>query len=79
VTAAERLRHFADRVGESTSAVRHLTKGARGRWWFGDVASDATHVRREYAFEPRLAVTAVILLPIVKIFWHYMRVALDAI
>jgi hypothetical protein len=80
ITAAETPSFFAYHVGDFTSAVRHLTNGARGRWWFDDVAGDATHVRWEYTFEPRSAVTAVILFPIVRIFWRgYMRVAMDAL
>jgi hypothetical protein len=70
VTAADTPDYFAYVVtGFSHPLVRMLVKEGRGQWWFTDEPS-GTHVKWTYAFVPRSALAAPLLMPVVKFSWN---------
>lgn len=77
LTAYEPPRYFAYRVGGFTNALRLLSTGARGEWWFEETAGD-TSVRWRYVFEPTSMVVLPFLAPIGLIWQRYMQAALNA-
>jgi hypothetical protein len=54
ITAYERPRHFAYRVGPFESGpLRHLIVDAHGEWWFTARDATSTGIRWSYTFRPR--------------------------
>lgn len=76
VTRCEAPRAFGYTVDRFTNPIRLLAREARGAWVF----DEGGEVRWTYAFAARSAPAALVLLPIVRIFWRgFMRRALDAL
>ena len=78
VTVCERPSYFAYRVSKFTNVIRLVAKEASGQWWFEERGSQ-TCVKWKYTFHAHNALTALLLFPIVQLFWKgYMRVGLNA-
>jgi hypothetical protein len=76
VMVCERPSYFAYRVSKFTNAIRFLADEATGQWWFEEKGSK-TDVKWTYTFHAHNALTALLLFPIVQLFWNgYMRVGM---
>jgi hypothetical protein len=76
VTRCEAPQTFGYTVRGFTNPVRFLAREARGVWVF----EERGEVRWTYAFAARSPVHALVLAPVVKLFWRgFMRRALDAL
>ena len=77
VTVCERPSYFAYRVSKFTNVIRLLAKEAKGQWWFEE-EGNKTDVKWQYTFYAHNALTALLLFPIVQLFWQgYMRVGMN--
>ncbi len=66
--------YFAYSVTNFTNALRWLTPGARGEWWFTPTADGATLVRWRYTFAARSRLVFPVLWLVVRGLWQgYMR------
>jgi hypothetical protein len=80
VTACERPGYFAYRVGDFDNFLGRLAAQATGEWRFTDEPGETTGIRWTYTFHARNAFAAMVMLPIVKIFWRgFMRQAIAAL
>jgi|SRR5215211_223546 len=80
VTGYDRPGYFAYRVSDFDNVIGRLATDARGRWWFTDGPHGSTHSRWTYTFNSRNPLTAMMLLPIVKILWRgFMRRAITTL
>lgn len=78
VTVCQRPSYFAYRVSKPTNILRLLVREAVGQWWFEEQA-DQTSITWTYTFHPHNFLTALLLFPVVRLFWNgYMRVGLTA-
>jgi GNAT superfamily N-acetyltransferase len=78
LTRVEPPGHFAYRIDELTSPLRHLTPRFRGAWWFVRVGPERTLARWRYEFEPRSALARPLTALVVKGLWRpYMARALE--
>jgi Polyketide cyclase / dehydrase and lipid transport len=78
VTDCHRPDYFAYRVRKFTNFIRILAKEAEGQWWFVE-EGDNSEVKWKYSFYAHNAFTALLLYPIVKLFWSgYMREGMKA-
>jgi len=77
VTTATAPDYFAYRLTEfSSPMVRALIKEGRGQWWFTDSGS-GLQAKWTYTVEGRNILAALVLYPVVKIFWNrYMKAAM---
>jgi hypothetical protein len=70
VTAATAPDYFAYRLTEfSSRSLRLLVREARGQWWFTDDGT-GTHAKWTYTAESRGPLTALILMPVMKVLWN---------
>lgn len=70
VTAAAAPDYFAYRLTEfSSRRLRLLVREARGQWWLTDDGA-GTHAKWTYTAESRGPLTALILVPIMKVLWN---------
>jgi hypothetical protein len=70
VTAATAPDYFAYRLTEfSSRSLRLLVRDARGQWWFTDDGI-GTHAKWTYTAESSGLLTALILIPVMKILWN---------
>jgi len=70
VTKATAPDYYAYRLTEfSARSLSLLVREARGQWWFTDDGT-GTHVKWTYTAESRGPLAALILLPVMKIFWN---------
>ncbi|MFX0202182.1 MAG: SRPBCC family protein [Candidatus Hodarchaeota archaeon] len=76
VTVCERPSYFAYRVSKFTNVIRFFARDATGQWWFEEKGRK-TYVKWKYTFYAYNAFTALLLFPIVQLFWNgYMRVGM---
>jgi hypothetical protein len=79
VTACQRPGYFAYRVSKFTNVIRLLAKDAAGQWWFEEKGSE-TYIKWKYTFNAHNALTALLLFPIVQLFWSgYMGTGMKTI
>jgi len=70
VTAAAAPDYYAYRLTEfSGRSLRLLVQEARGQWWFTDDGT-GTHAKWTYTAESRGLLSALILVPVMKILWN---------
>jgi hypothetical protein len=71
-------RFFAYTIHGFTNALRWLTSGVRGEWWFREQEDGTTLVRWSYGFTPRSAWARPLLWLVVRLLWAgYMRAAIE--
>jgi hypothetical protein len=76
VTAYERPNYFAYRTDNYSFALKYISTGAKGQWWF-NADNGLTHIKWSYAFTAKGPFTAVLLSLFVRSQWAgYMRVCL---
>jgi Polyketide cyclase / dehydrase and lipid transport len=74
ITAYERPRHFAYRVGPFTGPFRRLVRAADGAWWFAPAtASGGTEIHWTYAFEPARFAAPAVRLAVAPLWRAYAR------
>lgn len=83
-TVSERVTHylrdeeFGYTVSQFTNPIRFLALQAKGVWLFAESTPGKTNIRWTYTYEAHNAFAAVLLMPIVKVFWkRYMQRAMD--
>lgn len=70
--------YFAYTIHGFTNALRWLTSGVRGEWWFREQEDGTTLVRWCYGFTPHSAWARPLLWLVVRLLWAgYMRAAIE--
>jgi hypothetical protein len=78
LVAYDAPRYFAYTIHDFTNALRWLTSGVRGEWWFREQGDGTTLVRWCYGFTPRSKWARPLLWLVVRLFWAgYMRAAIE--
>jgi hypothetical protein len=77
LTRYEHPAYFSYTVRAFSNALRFLTGGAQGEWWFEPAGDGGTLIRWRYAFGPRSPLSAPILWLLTRLLWgRYMQKAL---